>query len=154
MKVCALLKEKNVFLEIKAREKAEVLAEMVEALKNSGEISYGKAILKEIMKREGLGSTGLEKGIAVPHALTDDIQESLLALAVVKEGINFDAVDHKPTYILLLLLGNRKNPGHQLKILAHVCRLVKETHLVERLKKVKSSREVCEVFEEEEGRLE
>jgi len=97
--------------------------------------------------------TCLEKGIAVPHALTDRVKEPFLALAVVKEGVDFEAVDQMPTYVILLLLGNRNNPGFQLKVLAHICRLVKETRIVERIRKAKSPADICAIFDEEEGKI-
>lgn len=154
MKICALLKASNVFLELKPGEKKNVLEEFVLALKKRGTISNEKRILKEVLKREEMGSTGLERGIAIPHALIDEVKEPFLALALIKKGLDFESADQKPTFVLLLLLGNRKNPGQQLKILAHVCRLVKETRFVERIKKAKSPHNVCQILEEEEGKIE
>jgi mannitol/fructose-specific phosphotransferase system IIA component (Ntr-type) len=82
-----------------------------------------------------------------------ETKEPFLALAVIKKGVDFEAVDQMPTYILLLLLGDKNNPGVQLKILAHLCRLVKETDVVEKLKKVESPGDVCKVIEGEEGKI-
>ncbi len=153
MKICELLKPDHIFLDLKPGDKRQVLEELVLALKERGFITAEKTILKEILKREYLGSTGLEKGIAVPHALTHKIKESLLALALFKKGIDFGAADQKPTRVVLLLLGNKDYPGTQLKILAHICRLVKETNFVSRLKKAKSPLDVCSILEEEEGKI-
>jgi mannitol/fructose-specific phosphotransferase system IIA component (Ntr-type) len=50
-------------------------------------------------------------------------------------------------------LGNTDKPGVQLKILAHICRLVKETDIVEKIRKVESPGEICRIFEEEEGKI-
>ena len=111
MKICSLLKEDHIFLDLESGEKKQVLEEFVSGLKKRSLISEEKIILDELLKRESLGSTGLEKGIAVPHALTDEIEDTLLALALMKEGVDFEAVDQMPTYIILLLLGNKKNPG-------------------------------------------
>jgi len=58
-----------------------------------------------------------------------------------------------PTYVLLLLLGCKNDPGAQLKILAHVCRLVKETDFVEQLKKIENPGDICALLEEEEGKI-
>lgn len=153
MKICELLKTDHIFLDLKPGGKRQILEEFVSALKKRGIITTEKAILKEILKRESLGSTGLEKGIAVPHALTNRVQDSLLAMALFKRGIDFEAADEKPTHIILLLLGNKSNPGIQLKILAHICRLVKETNFVEKIKKAKSPPDICSILEEEEGKI-
>jgi len=153
MRICGLLKESHIFLELKSGQKKDVLRELVLGLKKKGLISNEKIILEALLKREALGSTGLEKGIAIPHALTDKVRESFIALALIKDGVNFGAVDKMPTYIFILLLGNKKNPGLQLKILAHICRLVKETEIVERLKKQNSPHEICAILEYEEGKI-
>jgi len=58
-----------------------------------------------------------------------------------------------PTYVLIMLLGSKNNPGAQLKILAHVCRLVKETNVVEQIKKIESPVDICVLLEEEEGKI-
>lgn len=153
MKICSFLKEDHIFLELKPGDKRQVLEEFVAAVKERNLISDDKLILDELLKRESLGSTGLEKGIAIPHALIDEVKEPFLALAVFSKGIDFEAVDQMPTYVLLLLLGNKNNPGTQLKILAHVCRLVKETNFVDQIKKIKDPGDICSLLEDEEGKI-
>jgi fructose-specific phosphotransferase system IIA component len=153
MKICSLLKEDHIFLELKPGDKRQVLEEFVTAVKKRELISDERLILDELLKRESLGSTGLEKGIAIPHALIDEVSEPFLALAVFKKGIDFEAVDQMPTYVLLMLLGSKNNPGAQLKILAHVCRLVKETNFVEQIRKIEEPGEICALLEEEEGKI-
>ena len=153
MKICSLLKENHIFLDLKSGDKRQVLEEFVAAVKERDLISDDKLVLDELLKRESLGSTGLEKGIAIPHALIDEVKEPFLALAVFKKGIDFEAVDQLPTYVLLMLLGSKNNPGAQLKILAHVCRLVKETDFVEQIKKIENPSNICALLEEEEGKI-
>ena len=153
MKICSLLKQDHIFLDLKPGDKRHVLEEFVSAAKKRDLISDEKLILDELLKRESLGSTGLEKGIAIPHALIDGVKEPFLALAVFKNGIDFEAVDQMPTYVLMMLLGSKNNPGAQLKILAHVCRLVKETDIVEQIKKIEDPNNICDLLEEEEGKI-
>jgi fructose-specific phosphotransferase system IIA component len=153
MKICSFLKEDHIFLDLKPGDKRQVIEEFVAAIKKRDLISNDKLILDELLKRESLGSTGLEKGIAIPHALIDEVKEPFLALAVIKKGIDFEAVDQMPTYVFLLLLGNKNNPGAQLKILAHVCRLVKETNFVEQIVKIEDPADICFLLEEEEEKI-
>ena len=153
MKICGLLTEDHIFLDLKPGDKRKVLEEFVSGLKRRGLIAEEKVILGELLKRESLGSTGLEKGIAVPHALTNKIKKPLLALALIRKGMDFEAADQRSTYVILLLLGTKNNPGYQLKVLAHICRLVKETRVVEKIKKAKSPSDICAIFEEEEAKI-
>jgi PTS system nitrogen regulatory IIA component len=154
MKICRFLKETHIFLDLKPGDKKQVLEDFVTAVKQRNLIADDRLVLDELLKRESLGSTALEKGIAIPHALIDKIEEPFAALAVIREGVDFGAADEKPTYVLIMLLGNKDNPGTQLKILAHVCRLVKETDVVERLKKIENAADVCSLLEKEEGKIE
>lgn len=153
MKIYGLLKEDQILLDLESDDKKHTLEEFVRALKKKKVISEDKVILDELLKREKLGSTGLEKGIAVPHALIEGLEDPLLALALIKKGIDFEAVDQMPTYIILLLLGNKNNPGLQLKVLAHICRLVKETQFVEKAKVAESSQDIRLILKEEEEKI-
>jgi mannitol/fructose-specific phosphotransferase system IIA component (Ntr-type) len=153
MNVHEYLKEDHIFLDLEPGDKKNVLEKFVSALKKKGLISREKIILEELLKRENLGSTGLEKGIAVPHALIKKLKEPIVALALIKDGIDFKAVDQMPTYIILLLLGDKDNPGFQLKLLGHICRMVKETNFVEKVKKAESSQDIWSILREEEQNI-
>jgi mannitol/fructose-specific phosphotransferase system IIA component (Ntr-type) len=153
MKICGYLKESHIFLDLEPGDKKDVLEVFISRLKENGVIGDERGILHKLLEREMLCSTGLEKGIAVPHTLTDHVDEPLLALALVKKGMKYESVDQMPTYVLLLILGNTNKPGMQLKILAHICRLVKETDVVEKIIKVESPSEICRIFKEEEGKI-
>ncbi len=153
MNICGYLDESHIFLDIEPGEKKGVLKTFISRMKEASLIGDEKKILGKLLERETLCSTGLEKGIAVPHTLTDQVEEPLLALALVKKGMQYGSVDQMPTYVLLLILGNTKNPGIQLKILAHICRLVKETDVVERIRKAKTPSDICRILKEEEGKI-
>jgi mannitol/fructose-specific phosphotransferase system IIA component (Ntr-type) len=153
MKICGYLKENHIFLDLEPGDKRDVLEAFISRLKKRGIIGDEQVILDKLLEREILCSTGLEKGIAVPHTLTDQVDEPLLALALIKKGMKYESVDQMPTYVLLLILGNTNEPGKQLKILAHICRLVKETDVVEKIRKIESPSEICRIFEEEEGKI-
>ncbi len=153
MKICRYLKESHIFLDLEPGDKKDVLEDFISRLKKRGIIGEERTILDKLLERENLCSTGLEKGIAVPHTLTDHVGDPLIALALIKNGMRYESVDQMPTYVLLLILGNTDDPGIQLKILAHICRLVKETDVVEKIRKIDSASEICRIFEEEEGKI-
>ncbi len=153
MKVHEYLKENHIFLDFEPGDKRQILEQFVSAMKKKGLISREKNILEELLKRESLGSTGLENGIAVPHALIEKIEAPIVALALIKKGIDFEAADQMPTYIIILLLGEKNNPGFQLKLLAHICRMVKETDFVKKVKKAETSRDIWTILMEEEEKV-
>ncbi len=153
MKVHEYLKENHIFLDFEPGDKRQILEQFVSAMKKKGLISREKNILEELLKRESLGSTGLENGIAVPHALIEKIEAPIVALALIKKGIDFEAADQMPTYIIILLLGEKNNPGFQLKLLAHICRMVKETDFVKKVKRAETSRDIWTILMEEEEKV-
>ena len=153
MKICNLLNENHIIFDINSGNKEQVLTDFVKELKKRNLIRDEKIILKELLERERLGSTGLEKGIAVPHALTEEVKEPFLALGIVRQGTDFNAVDQMPTFVLFFLLGNPAMPGIHLKILAHICRLVKETKFVDMVQKIENPEEVCRLLENEEEKI-
>ena len=105
MKICNLLDETHIIFDINPGNKEQVLTAFVRELKKRNLIRDEKIILKELLERESLGSTGLEKGIAVPHALTEEVKEPFLAIGIVRQGTDFNAVDQMPTFVLFFLLG-------------------------------------------------
>ncbi len=147
MKICHLLKKEWIFLDRKPSDKKQLLEDFVLELKKTKAIKNDKEILEAILKREGLGSTGLEDGFAIPHALLESGDPSIIALYVIKDGIDFDAADHKLSYAIMLLLGSKNNPSHQLKILAHLCRMVKETDFVQQVREAKTQEDVFRILE-------
>ncbi|MFQ6070748.1 MAG: PTS sugar transporter subunit IIA [Candidatus Aminicenantales bacterium] len=153
MNISGLLREECIVLSLEPGDKKNVLKEIISTLRERGIIKDEKLILRELLKREDVCSTGLEHGIAVPHALVEEVKEPFLALALLRRGMNFESADSQPTHVVLILLGNKKQPGIQLKILAHICRLVKETDFVGKVKKAKSAPEVCSILRKEEEKV-
>lgn len=150
MKITDYLDKSHIYLDMTSSDKKNVLEELTVRLAASGAIRSGLAVLEALLKREGLGSTGLEKGIAVPHALTSDIAHPLIAVSVIKEGMDFESADGQPSYVVLLLLGGRQNPGIQLQVLAHICRLTKESDMVERMRSAQTAEEVYRILDHAE----
>lgn len=153
MKICGYLKRDRIFLDVEPGPKTQVLRNIVERLGAAGLIAHPDKVFASLIEREGLGSTGLEKGIAVPHALIEGIQDTLLAVSVIRGGTDFQALDQKPTFVLIILLGSADQPGQQLRVLAHICRLIKETAVVEKIRKAQTADEIYEIFSREEEKI-
>ena len=111
------------------------------------------AIISISVEGELADTTSRPVSALIRDAFIDELQEPFLALGIVKEGTNFDAADQMPTFVLFLLLGNSGRPGVQLKILAHICRLVKETKFVDKVQKIENPLEICQLLENEEEKI-
>jgi fructose-specific phosphotransferase system IIA component len=152
MNIIDLISKDAVTLDIKAQNKEEAIAELVDLLVSSGGVKKTERndILKKLSEREALGSTGIGKGVAIPHAKCQNVKKMLAAFGISKEGVDFRSLDGEPTYIFLLLIAPGETPGPHLKALAKISRLLDDKFIRERLRSAKSSAEILKTIKEEE----
>ncbi len=96
-----------------ATTKEAIIREMVQSLLNVGKIPGGEVegILKAIMKREELGSTGIGRGVAVPHTKHPSVNKLIGTVAISKQGIDFESLDGEKVQLLFLLVSRPIGPG-------------------------------------------
>lgn len=150
MKIMDFLDEKAVKLNLESTEKEDVLKELVEVLAETQEIGDKKSIVKALVERESLGSTGIGQGIAIPHGKTDKVSRLVAVLGISQKGVNFEALDGEPVYIFFLLVAPKDTAGPHLKALAQISRLLRDTYFCELLKRCKTPKEVYELIQREE----
>jgi PTS system nitrogen regulatory IIA component len=97
-------KEPFCIFDLKADNKREALAEMVECICREQNLKDKEIILEMLLNRESLGSTAIGKGVAFPHGRTLAIQELSILFAKSVKGVDFDAVDKKPTHLFFLII--------------------------------------------------
>jgi len=113
------------FARFPAESRENCLRAMVERLREIGRIREPETLYSEIMAREEVETTGIGRGIAIPHARSDTVLSSLVMIATLSEPIEFNAVDGEPVDIVILLAGSRELPGQQLRVLARISKLVR-----------------------------
>lgn len=150
MKLSEIIPDGAVSEELQTTEKEEVIKEMVDTLVAAGKIqeSVSKKIVKALMDREELGSTGIGSGVAVPHAKHDAITDLVCAFGRSKKGINFDALDGEPVYVVFLLLSSKSASGAHLEALAFISRLVRDDKYVRFLRDAKDIKDIRELLAE------
>ncbi len=121
-----VFKISNMRTRLLAETKAAAITELVELLDETGEISDCHAAMEAIIAREEKMSTGLEKGIAIPHARTDSVQQLTAAVGIKREGIDFGSPDGEPARIIVLLLAPLNAPTPLLQTLAHLIHILNE----------------------------
>jgi len=104
-----LLKRERVILELQSKNKDEVLLELVRNLRLPEEKE--RIVLEALKKRESIGSTGIGKGIAIPHTRSLVLDEVYLVVGRSREGVDFDALDGKPVHLFFLLCAPPQDPG-------------------------------------------
>lgn len=152
MKITEILDKRAIKLGLTSIKKEDVLKELVAVLAGLENIGDQKAMVKTLLEREKLGSTGIGQGIAIPHGKTDTVNRLIAVLGVSKSGVNFDALDGEPVYIFFLLVAPKDSAGPHLKALAQVSRLLRDTYFCELIRRCKTEEEVFNLIKNEEER--
>lgn len=150
MKITEFLDKRGIKMDVESSEKEDVLKELVDVLSAVKDVGDKKLILKALIDRESLGSTGIGQGIAIPHGKTEKVKEIVAVLGISRKGVNFDALDGEPVYLFFLLVAPKDNPGPHLKALAQISRLLRDSFFCELIKRCQTPEEVFELIRKEE----
>jgi PTS system nitrogen regulatory IIA component len=150
MKLSDIIPEDCILDDLKATQKEEVIKEMVQALVKAGKVeeSASKKVIKALMDREELGSTGIGSGVAVPHAKHDSVSELVGVFGRSRKGINFDALDAEPVHVLFLVLSSKGASAVHLEALACISRLVRDEKFVRFMREAKDVAALRELLKE------
>ncbi len=146
MKFIDYVKPEHIKLQLEGQTKEEVIEELVELLTESCCVEDGDRILDAVMAREREGSTGLEKGVAIPHAKCDAVSRLSIVIGISKEGIDFDALDGKRSHLFFLMVAPTSESGPHVQAIAKIVKMIKLERFRERLLKAKSGEEVIETI--------
>ena len=149
MALIDMVAEEIVKIPLESQDKPDVLRELVQILKDAGEIDDFDTVLNAVQEREDKGSTGLEKSIAVPHAKTVAVSSLKLAIGVAPEGIDFDALDKQPSKLFFLLIAAPDQSGPHVEALAEIAKLSRSDAFCRALVKADSAAEVVELLKGE-----
>ena len=152
MKITEFLDKKGIKIGLQSVEKEDILKEMVGVLAEVQDIGDQKTIVKSLIERENLGSTGIGQGIAIPHGKTDKVKELVAVLGISQKGVNFEALDGELVYIFFLLVAPKETAGPHLKALAQISRILRDSYFCELLRRCKTPDEVYDLIKREEDR--
>jgi nitrogen PTS system EIIA component len=132
MKVIDFLHRETIIPNLKSTDKKGVLEELSLSVANITGIPHSE-LVKVLVQREHLGSTGIGGGIGIPHGKHKDLTSVILGVGLRRAGLNFDALDEKPTQIFFLLMAPDDSAGLHLKLLARLSRMLKDESFKARL---------------------
>ncbi|MBT4502661.1 MAG: PTS sugar transporter subunit IIA [Gemmatimonadetes bacterium] len=142
-----LLREENILVGMQASRNFDAIRELAGLLADDDdEILDPKRFLADLIRREKQSSTGIGKGVAVPHAHEDSIQHQLLAIGISREGIEFNAIDGEPVHIVALLATPRKHQKQHMELLAALSRLLQQEQVRQNLIAAENAAEVIDIF--------
>lgn len=134
MEIADLLTRDAVFTGIKASSKKQAIQELARHAASIADLPE-RAIFDVLLERERLGTTGVGRGIAIPHGKLSDLDRLHGMFVRLDEPVDFEAVDDQPVDLLFLLLAPEEAGADHLKALARISRLFRDGSLCEQLRK-------------------
>jgi nitrogen PTS system EIIA component len=147
MKLLDILHKETIISELKATDKKSLLEELSLPVAKITQSDH-QELVKVLMERERLGSTGIGAGIGIPHGKMRGLKSLTMGVGLSAQGVNFDAMDGKPTYIFFLILTPEDSAGLHLVLLARISKLLKENSFKEKLLTAKNTDDVIRIIEE------
>ena len=152
MKIFDVLHKEAILDDLKAQDKKGVLEELVTPIAHIAGINH-ENIVKVLMERERLGSTGIGDGIGIPHGKLKGLESLVLGFGLSRTGVDFESMDGKPAHIFFLLITPENSTGLHLKLLARISRILKNELFKENLLKSTSRDEIYSIIKEEENTI-
>jgi PTS system nitrogen regulatory IIA component len=138
--------------ELPATNKEGVIREMVESLRAAGQFRGAdlEDIIRAILKREFLGSTGIGRGVAIPHTKHNSVERLIGTVALSNKGIAFDSLDGEPVHVFVLLISPQDRPGDHLRALENVSRSLRDDNFVRALRAATTREEIIALLDRAE----
>lgn len=148
MKLSDFVVREPILVDLKATGKEEAIREIVRSLRDTDQIAEAdyEGVVRAILGREELGSTGIGQGVAVPHTRHPTVQRLVGTVALSKHGVDFAALDGDPVNIFFLLISPPNQPGDHLRALENISRHLKDEKFVNSLRQAKTREAVVEVL--------
>ncbi|MDU1910440.1 fructose-specific PTS transporter subunit EIIC [Fusobacterium sp.] len=141
-----MLSENCINLNLKGTNKNQVIDELVELLNAAGKLNDKEEYKKEILKREAQSSTGLEEGIAIPHAKTSAVKIPSIAFGLSKTGIDYDSLDGEPSKLFFMIAAPANASDTHIEVLSKLTTTLLDDDVRESLLKATSPKEVIEIL--------
>ena len=149
MRILEALNKKAIIDDLKGKDKKGILEELVAPLVETTGIDQ-EILVKVLIERERLGSTGIGGGVGIPHGKLDGLKSIAMGFGVSKRGVDFESMDGKPTHLFFLLLTPENSTGLHLKLLARISRLLKKGPFKEKLLQALDRDEIYHAIREED----
>lgn len=153
MKITDILVREASILDLNSTAKDDLLAELAGAL-SSAETALDEATLLNVLReREGLQSTGIGEGVAIPHGKIDGLDRLVATFARSKDGVDFESIDGQPTHLFFLLVVPENSGGQHLKALARISRFFRDASFREKLLGATELDEIFRAIQEEDAKF-
>ena len=154
MKIAEILRQEMIIPNLGATDKEGVVRQMAAHIcsQDSGPEVPEELVVKALLERERLGSTGVGEGVAIPHAKIPGLESLIAAFGRSRQGVDFEAIDQQPVRLICMLLVPENSAGTHLKALARISRLLKHGAFREHLLEAGDQEAIYRAFLEEDSK--
>lgn len=146
MKMSEIIEEENIIPDLKAKDKNGVLEELAEVI-SSREPSVNKRdLVRVLVERERLGSTGIGDGVAIPHGKLNGIKHPLISFGRSNKGLDFDSMDGQTAYLFFLLVAPENSSSVHLQVLAKIAKILKNGTFRKKLMESRTREEIYQTI--------
>ncbi len=132
--------------DLSGRDKNSVINALLDLACNSGKIKDRELALRDLLEHETKMSTGMQNGIAIPHAKSDAVDELVACVGVTKRKIDFENLDRKPSQIFIMTLSPKEGQGPHVQFLAEIGRLLVDGSIRKRIIKAKTDQDLLDIL--------
>jgi len=150
VKLSDVLTAERIIINLNGKDKYDVLERMVKVAKTSEKVTNENDLLKKVIEREQIKSTGIGGGIGIPHAQTSGVTDIIACLGVTEQGIEFNAIDGKPVHLVFLIATKERTNSTYLGLLSRIARLFIDEPFKQRVIKSVSPSEIMNLITEKE----
>jgi PTS system fructose-specific IIA component/PTS system nitrogen regulatory IIA component len=150
MKFHDFVSRESIKADLAADDKESVIREMAESLMAAGGIAASEfeSIVKAILKREELGSTGIGRGVAVPHTKHPSVERLVGSVGVSREGVDFNSLDGEKVQLFFMLISPPDRPSDHLRALENISRQLRNDTFCRFLKQAQSTADIQQLLDE------
>ena len=152
MRMSDFVDKESISADLAASTKEGVIREMVENLRQAGYFKGADSedVVKEILRRELLGSTGIGRGVAIPHTKHGSVDRLIGTVAVSRGGVAFESLDGEPVQVFVMLISPKDRPGDHLRALENVSRNLRDDTFVRSLRQATTRDMIWGLLEDQE----
>ncbi len=153
MKFAQFVCTEAIIAELLAVDKQGVIREMTQALLDAGRIAQDdyKSIVDAMLRREELGSTGIGRGVAIPHTKHPSVDGTIATVGVSRNGVNFASLDGESVYVFFLLISPSDRPNDHLRALERTARQLRIESFCPFLRQAKTAEEIKQLLDESDN---
>lgn len=151
MKITDLLDKRGIELNPKLNSKKEAIDRLVNLMDSTGNLKDKEEYKKAVVAREELSTTGIGRGVAIPHAKTVAVKKAALSAMVIKSGIDYDSLDGKPSKLFFMIAAPEGENNLHMEVLARLCTILMEEEFKNTLINAKDKEEFVKLIEDKEN---